>query len=125
MNLRTLTVCASAEWLSRAYAACPVCSPSRASFLTGKYTATVGVTNWIANPGGTPAAIIMKGYFKLIEFFEDNHTELYDLESDPSELHDLTKEMPEKSTEMLTLLHDWQKSVNAKMPERNPDYIPW
>src|SRR4051812_45483951 len=31
-----------------AYASCPVCSPTRASILTGKYPATVGITNWIA-----------------------------------------------------------------------------
>jgi len=31
-----------------AYAACPVCSPTRASLLSGKYPATVGVTNWIS-----------------------------------------------------------------------------
>jgi arylsulfatase A-like enzyme len=30
-----------------AYAACPVCSPTRASILTGKYPAAVGVTNYI------------------------------------------------------------------------------
>lgn len=29
------------------YAACPVCSPTRASILTGKYPARVGVTDWI------------------------------------------------------------------------------
>jgi arylsulfatase A-like enzyme len=30
-----------------AYAACPVCSPTRASIQTGKYPATVGITDWI------------------------------------------------------------------------------
>jgi arylsulfatase A-like enzyme len=30
-----------------AYASCPVCSPTRASILSGKYPANVGVTNWI------------------------------------------------------------------------------
>lgn len=30
-----------------AYATCPVCSPTRASILTGRYPARVGITNWI------------------------------------------------------------------------------
>lgn len=30
-----------------AYAACPVCSPTRASILSGKYPANLGVTDWI------------------------------------------------------------------------------
>ena len=34
-----------------AYAACPVCSPTRASILTGKYPARVGVTQWIGGFG--------------------------------------------------------------------------
>ena len=32
---------------TEAYASCPVCSPTRASILTGKYPATVGITDWI------------------------------------------------------------------------------
>ena len=32
---------------SEAYAAAPVCSPSRAALMSGKYPARVGVTNWI------------------------------------------------------------------------------
>lgn len=32
---------------TNAYAACPVCSPTRASLLTGKYPATVGITDYI------------------------------------------------------------------------------
>ena len=35
-----------------AYAACPVCSPTRASILSGKYPARVGVTDWINWGGG-------------------------------------------------------------------------
>ncbi|MCL2648404.1 MAG: sulfatase, partial [Phycisphaerales bacterium] len=33
---------------TNAYAACPVCSPTRAAMMSGKYPARVGVTNWIA-----------------------------------------------------------------------------
>jgi arylsulfatase A-like enzyme len=32
---------------TNAYAACPVCSPTRASILAGKYPAALGVTDWI------------------------------------------------------------------------------
>ena len=32
---------------SDAYAACPVCSPTRASIMTGRYPATIGLTDWI------------------------------------------------------------------------------
>ena len=35
-----------------AYAACPVCSPTRASILTGKYPARLNITDWI--PGNDP-----------------------------------------------------------------------
>src|SRR5215813_6795210 len=34
-----------------AYAACPVCSPTRASMLTGRYPARTGITDYI-NPQG-------------------------------------------------------------------------
>lgn len=36
---------------TNAYAACPVCSPTRASILSGKYPANVGVTDWINASG--------------------------------------------------------------------------
>lgn len=36
-----------------AYASCPVCSPTRASVMTGKYPAHVGVTDWIDWGGAT------------------------------------------------------------------------
>jgi len=32
---------------TNAYAACPVCSPTRASIMSGKYPATLNITDWI------------------------------------------------------------------------------
>jgi len=37
---------------TRGYAACQVCSPSRASILTGKYTPNHGITNYLGAPAG-------------------------------------------------------------------------
>nr|MBX2815529.1 sulfatase [Saprospiraceae bacterium] len=39
-------------YFSQAYASCPVCSPTRASLLTGKYPTSLGITDWI--PGRNP-----------------------------------------------------------------------
>ncbi|MFB6296167.1 MAG: sulfatase [Halobacteriales archaeon] len=41
---------------SNAYASCPVCSPTRASVMTGNYPARVGVTDWIDFWGETHPA---------------------------------------------------------------------
>jgi len=43
-------LCASGVKFTNAYAACPVCSPTRGSILTGKYPVRLGITNWI-RPG--------------------------------------------------------------------------
>ena len=40
-------LCREGMSFGNAYASCPVCSPSRASFLTGKYPARLGLTDWI------------------------------------------------------------------------------
>ena len=37
-----------------AYAACPVCSPTRASIMTGKYPARLHLTDWIPGEGNSP-----------------------------------------------------------------------
>lgn len=42
---------ASGVRFANAYAACPVCSPTRASILTGKYPVRVGITDYINPPG--------------------------------------------------------------------------
>ncbi len=42
-----------------AYAACPVCSPTRASILTGKYPARLGVTDWIPGRKQWPTARVI------------------------------------------------------------------
>ncbi len=44
-----------------AYAACPVCSPTRASIMTGKYPARVGITDWI---GGSQRGLMLPAEYE-------------------------------------------------------------
>lgn len=75
--------------------------------------------------GGTPGASIRCGDYKLIEFFEDSHVELYNLREDVREDCNLAREKPEIVSRLRTMLHNWQQSVQARMPQVNPDYVPW
>jgi len=77
-----------------------------------------------SNQGGRPCSAVRAGKYKLIEFYEGSHLELYNLEEDISEKQNLASQMPEKTAELRTMLHNWLKSVGAYMPEPNPEYQP-
>lgn len=76
------------------------------------------------NQGGTPGASIRRGDWKLIEFYEDNSLELYNLRDDISEDHNLVEQEAERAQSMHAELDAWRKQVEAKIPERNPDWKP-
>ncbi len=71
--------------------------------------------------GSRPSGAVRAGDYKLIEWFEDNSIELYNLKNDLSEKHNLAKKMPQRAAELRKMLHRWRKSVNAGMPKPNPD----
>ncbi len=72
----------------------------------------------------TPAGAIRKGPWKLIEFFDDNRVELYNLQDDIGEKKNLAKKMPKKASQLQKQLAAWRKSVKAKLPTKNPNYDP-
>jgi arylsulfatase A-like enzyme len=77
-----------------------------------------------SNQGGPPAGAVRKGDWKLIEFYEDNRLELFNLKDDVSERRNLVKREPKQAVELHSLLKKWRASVNATMPKPNPDYDP-
>jgi arylsulfatase A-like enzyme len=77
-----------------------------------------------SNQGGGPGAAVRVGDFKLIEWFEANRAELYNLRQDVAERNDLAAKLPDKAKELRDRLHAWQKSVDAAFPIANPDYDP-
>ena len=68
--------------------------------------------------GGRSAGAIRKGDWKLIEFFDTGHVELYNLKDDLGEANDLAAAMPERARELRKMLADWRRSVAAPMPAR-------
>lgn len=77
-----------------------------------------------SNQGGSPHGAVRSGDYKLIEWYEDMRVELYNLSDDAGEHHDLSVLMPEKTSMLRTLLHDWRRQVDAQMPSPNPGYQP-
>lgn len=75
---------------------------------------------WSRWPGGA----IRQGDFKLIEFFEDDRVELYDLARDLGETRNLAAERPELAQRLRAELQRWRRSVGARMPVPNPDFDP-
>ncbi len=73
------------------------------------------------HPGGaTPYGAIRVGDLRLVEFFEDDRIELYDLKADIGETKNLAVDLPEKAAAMLQQLHEWRRRVGAQMPQANP-----
>jgi arylsulfatase A-like enzyme len=73
--------------------------------------------------GDAPYSAVRLEDWKLIEFFETNYIELYNLKNDISESNNLALINPEKVKELKKLLDKWRKTTNAQIPTPNPDYI--
>lgn len=70
-----------------------------------------------------PGSAVRFGDWKLIQYFENNDIELYNLKNDIGEKKNLAKSNPEKANELLTLLINWRTETNAPVPtELNPEY---
>ncbi len=75
-----------------------------------------------SNQGGKPGSAVRSGKYKLIEFFEDERLELYNLENDKSEQINLIDSLPETGKKLYELLEQWRQKRSAKMPTANPGY---
>jgi arylsulfatase A len=64
----------------------------------------------------SPYSVARGGHWKLIRFYESGKAELYDLNSDPSEAHDLAASHPEKCKELGAHIDTWLKQTDAQMP---------
>ncbi len=71
-----------------------------------------------------PSTVLRRGPWKLFEFHEDYSVALYNLEDDPGEHNDLSREHPEKTAELRAELTAWQKATSAPIPSQpNPECV--
>jgi arylsulfatase A-like enzyme len=76
------------------------------------------------NQGGAPGAAMRRGDWKLIQWFEQDPPELFNLKDDLSETKNLAAQEPERVKAMLAELQAWQKDVGALTPTKNAGYDP-
>jgi arylsulfatase A len=75
-----------------------------------------------SNQGGKPGSAVRQGDWKLIEFFEGNQFELYNLRDDIGETKNLAQQMPAKAAALHKKLAQWRLAVQAQMMTPNPNY---
>ena len=73
------------------------------------------------------------GPFKLIRFYEDQRSELYNVRDDVAESLNLVSEMKERADQMLLKLNGWLGTLRAPLMNPNRDWkadledekLPW
>ena len=63
----------------------------------------------------SPGGAIRLGDYKLLEYFENNTVQLFNLKEDPGEHNDLAKAQPKKAAELRKRLQAWRVAVSAQM----------
>jgi arylsulfatase A-like enzyme len=63
----------------------------------------------------SPGGAVRCGDYKLLEYYENNTVQLFNLKDDIEEQHDLSAEQPEKVKKLRDKLHNWRKQIDAKM----------
>ncbi|TWT84275.1 Arylsulfatase [Planctomycetes bacterium CA13] len=70
--------------------------------------------------GCIPVGALREGQYKLVHWFGEDRYELYDLSSDISELHDISKKEPERVERLAKKLITWQHGIpNIKFDNPN------
>jgi arylsulfatase A len=73
-------------------------------------------------PTTTPVSAVRAGDWKLLEYFEDDRVELYNLDEDLGETNDLATRFPAKVSELREQLQRFRAETQAALPTPNPDF---
>ena len=72
----------------------------------------------------TPVSAIRSGDWKLLEYYEDNRVELFNLKEDLGETKDLANQHPQRTAQLRKQLQRWRDEVGAQEPRPNPEFKP-
>ena len=70
----------------------------------------------------SPGGAIRSGHYKLLESFENGTLQLYNLQDDLGEQHDLVSKQPAIAKQLHGQLQAWRERVHANMMPPNPNY---
>ena len=76
------------------------------------------------NQGSRPTGAMREGNWMLVEYYDEDKAELYDLSKDIAEAHDLAAQQADRVAAMRAALAAWRKNVNAQSNRPNPDFDP-
>lgn len=74
------------------------------------------------NQGGSPGTAVRAGKWKLIRWDWPERIELFDLEADPGEKNDLSKEQPKVAGDLFAHINNFLTQTKAHRPSKNPDF---
>lgn len=93
---------------------------------TGRHPSSSRTFFWhiphYTNQGSRPAGAVRDGRWKLVEHYDAERVELFDLDADVSETRDLSAREPARATALRQRLRDWRVSQGAQENTRNPAF---
>jgi len=100
---------------------------SIASLLTSQETLDRDAIFWhfphYSNHGNqSPGGAVRSGDYKLLEYFENDTVQLFNLRKDIGEQNDLSQTEPERAAALREKLHEWRRAVSANMMSPNPSH---
>lgn len=101
---------------------------SDAALLLGRGPAPARTFFWhfphYTNQGSRPTGAVRDGNWMMVEYYDEEKTELYDLRNDIREAQDLAASQPERVGKMRAALAAWRKAVDAQSNTVNPNFDP-
>ncbi len=101
---------------------------SFAAGLTGRGAFPAGPLFWhfphYDNQGGRPSGAMRDGPWLMVEYYDTEQAELYNLDSDVSEKNDIAEKQRERVARMRAALAAWRQANNAQSNRPNPNYDP-